>query len=84
MGKYIAVWFGLLVLTGLTVTVAILNLGQLSVLVAIGVATIKSILVVWVFMHIKYEDMVFKSMLALSIVTLTVIMLLTFMDVSFR
>jgi cytochrome c oxidase subunit 4 len=81
---YLSIWFGLLVLTGVTVTVAGLNLGNLSVLGAILIAAVKSTLVVLFFMHIKYEDRVFKIMLGVAIITLVVIMVLTFIDVSFR
>lgn len=81
---YLSIWFGLLILTGVTVTVAGLNLGPLSVLGAILIAAVKSTLVVMFFMNIKYEDRVFKIMLALAIVTLVVILVLTFADTSFR
>jgi cytochrome c oxidase subunit 4 len=79
---YVLIWFGLLVLTGLTVTVASLNLGNLSILGVILIAAIKSTLVVMFFMHIKYEDRVFKIMLAAAVCTLVVILLLTFVDTS--
>jgi cytochrome c oxidase subunit 4 len=36
------------------------------------------------FMHLKYEDRVFKVMLLVSIVTLATIIGLTFFDVAFR
>jgi cytochrome c oxidase subunit 4 len=81
---YLAIWLGLLVLTAVTVTVAGLNLGHLSVLGAIVIAAVKSTLVVLFFMNIKYEDRVFKIMLTLAIVTLVVILVLTFADTSFR
>ena len=82
--NYLMIWFCLLMLTGVTVTVAGLNLGQLSVLGAIIIATVKSTLVILFFMHIKYEDRVFKIMLGLAVVTLVVIMVLTFVDTSLR
>jgi len=81
---YLMIWFGLLVLTGVTVTVAGMNLGNLSVLGAILVAAVKSTLVVLFFMNIRYEDRVFKIMLAVAIFTLVVIMLLTFVDTAYR
>jgi len=84
LSTYVSVWLGLLVLTAVTVTVASLNLGQWSVFGAIFIALIKASLVILFFMHIKYEDKVFKMMLALAVVTLTVIMVLTFMDISYR
>lgn len=81
---YILIWLSLLMLTGVTITVAGLNLGTLSVLGAIVIAAVKSTLVVLYFMHIKYEDRVFKMMLGLAIFTLVVILVLTFADVSYR
>lgn len=81
---YITIWLGLLVLTGVTVTVAGLNLGQLSVLGAIAIAAVKSTIVVMFFMHIKYEDRVFKIFLGVAVATLVVILVLTFADVSYR
>ena len=81
---YLMIWFGLLILTGLTVTVAGVSLGQLSVLGTIVIAAVKSTLVVLFFMHIKYEDRVFKLMLGIAILILVVIMVSTFADISFR
>jgi len=81
---YVGIWLGLLMLTVLTVTVAGLNLGSLSVIGAIAIAAVKSSLVIMFFMHIKYEDKVFKIMLALTVFTLVVILLLTFADTAFR
>lgn len=81
---YILLWLALLMLTGVTITVAGLNLGTLSVLGAIVIAAVKSTLVVLYFMHIKYEDRVFKMMLGLAIFTLVIILVLTFADVSYR
>jgi cytochrome c oxidase subunit 4 len=83
-GPYILVWCALLMLTGVTVAVAGMHLGNLSVLTAIFVAVLKSSLVLHNFMHLKNESMVFKAMLGLAIVTIAAIMLLTFVDFSFR
>jgi cytochrome c oxidase subunit IV len=83
-GPYILVWFALLMLTGVTVAVAGMRLGNLSVLTAILVATVKSSLVLHYFMHLKDENIVFKAMLGLAVFTIAAIMLLTFVDFSFR
>jgi cytochrome c oxidase subunit 4 len=83
-GTYVMIWFGLIMLTGLTITVAGLHLGAFSVMTAILIAGIKSGLVLYYFMHLKYEDSVFKIMLMLAVITMVVIMVLTFADVSFR
>jgi len=52
----LAVFGGLLSLTGLTVGVAYLPLGPLDVPVAIAIAATKAILVVLFFMHLKYDN----------------------------
>ena len=84
LGTYVLIWLALLTLTAVTVTVAGLHLGNFTVLAAIAIATIKSTLVLLYFMHLKYEDRVFLIMLMLALFTLAVIMVLTFIDVSFR
>jgi cytochrome c oxidase subunit 4 len=81
---FIFVWIALIVLTAVTITVARLHLGSLSILAAIAIATIKAGLVLWFFMHLKYEARLFKLLLLVPIVTLAVIIGLTFVDVGFR
>ena len=83
-GLYILIWLALLALTGITIWVAPLELGAYSVLTALAVASIKASLVFFGFMHLKYEEPIFKIMLLVVIVTLTVIIALTFLDVGFR
>lgn len=83
-GTFVFIWLALLVFTALTVSVAGLNLGSLSVITALAVASAKSALVLNYFMHLKYEDRFFKVMLLVSIVTLATILGLTFFDVAYR
>lgn len=83
-GTYVMIWFGLITLTGVTITVAGLHLGAFSVMTAILIASIKATLVLFYFMHLKYEDKVFRIMLMLAVATMAVIMALTFADVSLR
>lgn len=81
---YILTWLALLALTGITIWVASLRLGAYSVLTALVVASLKAALVFFVFMHLKYEEPIFRIMLFVVIVTLTIIIALTFLDVGFR
>lgn len=83
-GTYIFVWLGLVALTTITVSVAGMNLGSFTLVVALFIAAVKSSLVINVFMHIKYEDILFKLFLAVSGAILLVIFLLTFMDYTNR
>jgi len=81
---YIFVWLGLLALTALTVTIAGINLGNLTIVVALVIAMIKSILVVNIFMHIKFDMVVFKIFVIVGFLTLLAIFILTFSDYLFR
>lgn len=83
-GTYIMIWFGLLVLTGVTIIAASLHFGQWSIMAAIAIATAKGSLVLYIFMNLKREERLFKIMLFLALCTMTVIMVLTFADISFR
>lgn len=83
-GTYIFVWFGLIVLTVITVTAAGLELGKWSVLAAILIAGAKSSLVLFHYMNLKSEDTVFKIMLTVALLTLVIILLLTYVDVFLR
>jgi cytochrome c oxidase subunit IV len=81
---FIAIWLVLLALTAVTVTVARMDLGTLSILTAIVIASVKAGLVLWFFMHLKYEKRLFRFLLLVPIVTLAVIIGLTFVDVWYR
>lgn len=82
--KYLMVWFALVVLTGITIMVAGLQVGGWSAFAAIFIAAIKGTLVLFYFMHLRYESGLFKIALTVAMLTLAVIMALTFADVSFR
>jgi cytochrome c oxidase subunit 4 len=81
---FIAVWLGLLALTALTIKAAQLHLGALSMLANLLIASSKASLVLWFFMHLKYEKRLLKGMILVPIVTLTTIIGLTFFDFWYR
>ncbi len=81
---YIIVWLALVIFTSITVTVAGISLGTYTLLVALFIAAIKSALVINIFMHIKFDESIFKVFLILSGTTLFVIFLLTFFDFLYR
>lgn len=81
---FMAVWATLIALTAVTVTVAELHLGRFSMLTALFIASLKAGLVLWFFMHLKYEKRLFKGLLLAPIVTLAVVIGLTFFDIWYR
>ena len=81
---YVAVWLSLLALTGITIAVAAMHLGRFSTLTSLLIASIKASIVLWLFMHLKYEKKLFKFLFLIPIATLTVIIGLTFFDIWYR
>ncbi len=53
---YYGIFAGLLILTGITVGAAFLDLGPLNIVVAITIAVIKATLVILYFMHVRYSS----------------------------
>lgn len=51
----LSVCIALLVLTWITVTVSYIHLGQWNLWVAMGIASVKALLVVLFFMHLRYD-----------------------------
>jgi cytochrome c oxidase subunit 4 len=82
---YILVWLGLVILTGITVSLAGMNLRHLSIFTPLLIAALKSGLVLSYFMHLRYErSLLFKLMIPIVLATLTIFIGLTFSDVAFR
>ena len=78
------IWAGLMACTVLTVAVALVDLGFLNVAVALGVASLKAGLVIFFFMHLKYENWIIKGMVLTAFILLAIAIGLTFVDVGYR
>ncbi len=82
-GQLILIWFGLLALTGLTVALSGINLGRWIVVSALTIASIKSLLVLNVFMHLKFEERIFRVFVVVAGLTLAIFLGLIFADYAF-
>ena len=81
---YVIIWLTLLALTGTTIVVAGMRLGAFSMTASLLIASIKASLVLWFFMHLKYEQKLFKLLFLVPVATLTVVIGLTFFDIWYR
>jgi len=81
---FLPVWIALLCLTGLTVLAARLHLGAWGMFTNILIASTKAGLVLWFFMHLKYERRFLKLLVLVPIATITIIIVLTLFDVWYR
>lgn len=74
----------LLFLTFVTVFVAELHFGALSIAVALLVASVKATIVATFFMHLKYEKPFIRYMVIGVFVLFTLVILITYIDYFFR
>jgi len=74
----------LLFMTFLTIGITSYHLGSLTVTVALLIAGFKAFMVLTNFMHLKYESVLLRILVALVFVLFAVIVIITFIDYAFR
>jgi cytochrome c oxidase subunit 4 len=70
----------LLVLTVITVAVSRVDLGELNVWVALGVATVKAALVALFFMHLRWDSLLNSVILIVSMVFVALFLIMSIAD----
>lgn len=80
----VLIWLGLIALTGLTVALAGIALGRWLIVTAMVIAGTKTYLVLSVFMHLRFEDRMFRIFALVAFATLTIFFVLTFFDYAFH
>ncbi len=79
------VFYALIGLTFLTVLVAQIHLSPVfAIVVAMLIAGAKVSVVLWWYMHLKYEEKAFRVLGVVVVFTLIVVVVLTFSDYGFR
>jgi cytochrome c oxidase subunit 4 len=81
---YWGVFFALVFLTVVTVYLARFDFGKLSVLVTLGIAGTKSLLVLGIFMHLAYDNKFFGLIIAASLVFLSLFFIFPIADLGSR
>lgn len=81
---FVLVWIALVILTGVTIKAAQMHMGEWSMLANLLIASMKASLVLWFFMHLKYEKRIFKMLFLVPIATITIIIGFTFFDIWYR
>ena len=77
---YITIFMALMVLTAVTVGAAFVNLGSFNFPVAMLIAGFKASLVVWYFMHVKYQSHLTKLTVATGMFFLVILLTMTLVD----
>ena len=84
IGTYVLVFLGLIALTVVTTAVAFVDLGSFSVVVALGIACCKMLLVTLFFMHVRHSTKLTRLVLLGGLLWLGILLLLTLGDVMSR
>jgi cytochrome c oxidase subunit 4 len=82
--SYFLILLGLLALTGISVAVTQVELGVLTVAMALFLASLKSFLVLSYFMHLKFDKSLYTVMVAGVLLVFVIVIVITFLDYSFR
>jgi cytochrome c oxidase subunit 4 len=77
------VWAALVVLTGLLVAASRVS-PTAAVWAMLVITPLKASLVLYFFMHLKYEKILLKGMVFVALSTLVIFLALLFLDISFR
>jgi cytochrome c oxidase subunit IV len=80
---YIIILFLLITFTALSVFVTKIDLGNLSIIVALSLAGLKSLLVFAFFMHLLYDKKMYAMMVAGVVLVMTLVLIITFLDYGF-
>lgn len=74
----------LLILTMLSIAITQIELGSLAVAGALLFAIVKSTLIMSYFMHLKFENKIYKIFMGLIVLVIIVVFILTFFDYLFK
>lgn len=77
---YFLIYIALLVLLALTVAVSYIDVGAWGIVVAMGIAVAKALLVLLYFMHLRYSSRVTWLFAAAGFVWLSILMVLAMSD----
>jgi cytochrome c oxidase subunit 4 len=84
VGTYVKILLALLVATAVTTAVARVDLGGFSVVVALGIASMKMVLVALFFMHIRHSTKLTRLVVLGGLLWLGILLLLTMTDFATR
>ena len=80
----VLIWIDLLILTFVTIEIAQFDFHNLTVVIALLVASMKTYLVGYFFMHLKFENRMFRLFVGIMAFVFIAFMVILFFDYSFR
>ena len=77
---YVLIWLTLTILTFVTFYVSTINLGALNIVVALGIAFTKMMLVIWFFMHVRTDNPLTKLFVFAGFFWMAILLVMTLGD----
>ncbi len=77
---YTLIFVALLILTAVTSSVAYIDLGSFNIVVALGIAVFKMLLVALFFMHVRYSSRLTRVVVVGGLLWLGILLLLSMSD----
>ena len=84
MWVYLATWGTLMVLTVITVAASYLDLGEINLVIALFIATVKACVVALMFMHLRWDHKFHGIIFAFSVIFLGIFIAFTMFDTETR
>lgn len=81
---YALVLLALIILTGISVAITSIDLGTLTVTGALFLASVKTVLVLLIFMHLKFDSKILTIMFLFILFSIVSIIVITFLDYLYR
>ena len=83
-GNHIFVLCCLIILTSITVAITSVQLGAFNTTAAMIIASTKAAIVLLYFMHLKFDQKIFRFMVTLVLAIYAVVIVITFFDYLYR
>jgi cytochrome c oxidase subunit 4 len=80
VGHYVGVFLFLMVMTGVTVAAAFVDMGMLNTPVALGIAICKATAVIWIFMEIRHSHQLTRLTVITGIFFFAILLIFVFGD----
>lgn len=81
---YIVTWIALVILAAATIIIPSLNKGVSGILIVLVIASVKAALILYFFMHLRYEGRFIKLAFLLPLIVFAFSIGFTFLDVFYR
>ena len=81
---YIVTWIALVILAAASIIVTSLDTGAAGIVIALLIASVKAVLILYFFMHLRYEKRFFRLAFLLPIVAFAFFIGFTFLDILYR